>query len=34
MFSLMRLSQKANDWNPKDKEYWADNGWLDSNRPW
>jgi multimeric flavodoxin WrbA len=34
MFELMRLSQKVNDWNPTDKEYWLKNGWLDGNRPW
>lgn len=35
MFLIMRLGgQKANDWNPTDKEYWVENGWLDSNRPW
>lgn len=34
MFLIMRLGQKANDWNPTDKKYWLENGWLDSNRPW
>lgn len=34
LFEAMRMSQKANDWNPTDKEYWLRNGWLDGHRPW
>lgn len=35
VFKLMRLSQKANDWNPTDKGFWAENGWLEGkNKPW
>lgn len=34
IFNIMRMSQKANDWNPTDKEYWIKNGWLDRNKPW
>lgn len=34
MFLIMRIGQKANDWNPTDREYWVENGWLDANRPW
>lgn len=34
MFQIMRMSQKANNWNPTDKEYWLKNGWLDTSKPW
>ena len=34
MFLIMRMGQKANDWNPTDKEYWIRNGWLNDKRPW
>jgi multimeric flavodoxin WrbA len=34
MFKLMRMSQKSNNWNLTDKEYWVKNGWLDQNKPW
>ena len=34
LFEIMRLSQKANDWNPTDKEYWLASGWLDGSKPW
>ena len=27
-FSIMKMGQKQNDWNPMDKEYWEDKGWL------
>ena len=31
MFQIMQMSQKANNWNPTDKEYWLKNGWLDTS---
>lgn len=34
IFRVMRLSQKANNWNPVDKDYWQHNGWLKKTRPW
>ena len=34
MFLIMRMAQKANDWNPTDKNYWEKYGWLETNRPW
>lgn len=34
LFLIMRMAQKANNWNPTDKDYWIRNGWLDSSRPW
>ncbi len=34
MFQLMRLSQKSNNWNPTDKEYWLKQGWLGRVKPW
>ncbi len=34
MFFLMRLSQKANQWNMTDKNYWKEQGWLEDKRPW
>lgn len=34
MFQIMRMSQKANNWNHTDKEYWLRNGWLDTAKPW
>ena len=34
MFFIMGIGQKVNDWNPTDREYWVENGWLDGNRPW
>lgn len=33
MFFIMRMYHK-NDWNPKDKEYWKEKGWLANKRPW
>lgn len=32
-FNIMRMMQK-NGWNPADKDYWQDRGWLGKNRPW
>lgn len=34
MFTVMRLNQKANTWNPIDKNHWEENGWLAKVRPW
>lgn len=34
LFYIMRLSQKANNWNKVDKEHWINNGWLGKQRPW
>ncbi|CCQ95890.1 NADPH-dependent FMN reductase [[Clostridium] ultunense Esp] len=34
IFQVMRMSQKINDWNPTDREYWLQKGWLDSSKPW
>lgn len=33
VFNVMRLFQKKG-FNKTDMQYWADNGWLDKNRPW
>ncbi|MFZ2538231.1 MAG: methylated DNA-protein cysteine methyltransferase [Oscillospiraceae bacterium] len=33
-FSMMRLSQKSNEWNITDKNHWEENGWLNKKRPW
>jgi len=34
MFTVMRMNQKANTWNPIDKNYWEEKGWLGKVRPW
>lgn len=34
LFNIMKLSQKANNWNATDKEHWVRNGWLDGSKPW
>lgn len=34
VFEIMLMSQKANNWNPIDKEHWLKNGWLDGKKPW
>jgi multimeric flavodoxin WrbA len=34
MFKIMRMNQKANNWNDTDKGHWIKNGWLDASRPW
>ncbi|GFP75604.1 flavodoxin family protein [Clostridium fungisolvens] len=34
MFRIMKLSQKSNDWNATDKEYWIKKGWLNGKKPW
>ena len=34
MFTVMRMNQKANTWNPIDKNHWEENGWLGKVRPW
>jgi len=34
IFNLMRSMQKGNDWNPTDRKYWEQNGWLGKKRPW
>jgi multimeric flavodoxin WrbA len=28
-FTAMRVAQKKNDWNPKDRAHWQAHGWLD-----
>ncbi len=28
MFSIMKLGQKNNEWNPTDREHWIRHGWL------
>lgn len=33
-FHMMRMMQKTNNWNMVDKNYWEDNGWLGTTRPW
>lgn len=33
MFSIMRMNQKANNWNVTDKDYWLKNGWLSGTKP-
>lgn len=34
LFSLMRLSQRFNDWNETDRNHWESEGWLLKKRPW
>lgn len=34
LFTMMRGMMKSNDWNPKDKEHWAAQGWLAGKKPW
>lgn len=34
LFKIMQMSQKSNNWNITDKEYWVKNGWLDGKKPW
>lgn len=34
MFNIMRLNQKANNWNAVDKEHWVKHGWLNGSKPW
>lgn len=34
IFKMMVLMQKSNDWNPTDREHWANNGWLSGKKPW
>ena len=34
IFKIMQMSQRANNWNPVDKEYWENNGWLYREKPW
>ena len=33
LFFIMSMFQK-NGYNPRDKEYWKNKGWLDGKRPW
>ena len=28
MFSIMKLAQRQNEWNPTDREHWVKHGWL------
>lgn len=32
-FSVMRMMQKSG-WNPADRDYWQEKGWLGKERPW
>lgn len=32
-FKIMQNMQKSNDWNPTDRDYWKDKGWLEKNSP-
>jgi multimeric flavodoxin WrbA len=34
LFKIMRMNQKANNWNVTDKEHWVKNGWLEGSKPW
>lgn len=34
MFNMMRKMQSSNNWNITDKEYWKENKWLETERPW
>lgn len=34
LFYIMRLSQKKNSWNPADRKWWEEHGWLNKRRPW
>ncbi len=33
LFLLMRAMMKKNTWNPKDRNHWLSNGWLDGSMP-
>lgn len=33
MFNVMKRMMKNNGWNPKDREYWREKGWLDGTKP-
>lgn len=32
-FRMMVAMEKKNDWNPKDRNYWEEKGWLSGKRP-
>lgn len=34
LFRIMKMSQKANTWNPTDKNHWEKRGWLNNKKPW
>ena len=34
LFSLMRFSQRFNDWNETDRKHWESQGWLSKERLW
>lgn len=34
VFYFMTKMQKSNNYNPKDRDYWEEKGWLDDNKPW
>jgi multimeric flavodoxin WrbA len=34
LFNLMRKMHTGNDWNMTDRNYWDNNKWLGSERPW
>lgn len=34
LFAVMRATQKGNDWNPLDRDFWESRGWLGAARPW
>lgn len=34
MFNIMKMNQKANNWNATDKDHWIKNGWLGGTKPW
>lgn len=34
IFTMMRVMQKSNNWNMADRNYWKENGWLGTSRPW
>ena len=33
MFRKMQSSPDA-DWNPKDRDWWIEQGWIENVRPW
>lgn len=34
LFNIMRKMQQANTWNMTDRDYWQENKWLETARPW
>lgn len=34
LFNIMRKMQQSNTWNVVDRDYWEENNWLKTARPW